>query len=229
MISSIEKLVEILDEIREDRRIVVTSGGFDPIHPGHIFCIQESAAMKQDGVLVVVVNGDGFLVRKKGKPFMNHDERMVVVDALRGVDYVVGWDDGSQTVVGALELLKPHYFTKGGDRSEAKAVPEFDTCAKIGCKVVFGVGGTEKAQSSSDLIANAQLHLAKFKVGARVNIISYVGIEVPGTVTKAYAFSDLGLPYFRYVVRTDRYHRLDDVSENELRPLDDAEDNRKDG
>ena len=69
------------------------------------------------------------------------------------VDDVVGWDDGSQTVTGAIEKIKPDYFTKGGDRNNAENVPEFDMCKKIGCEVVFNVGGA-KIQSSSDLIAN---------------------------------------------------------------------------
>ncbi len=87
---------------------------------------------------------------------MSHDERMEIIAGIKGVDYVVGWDDGSQTVTGALEILKPDYFMKGGDRSEMSAVPEFDLCEKIGCKVVFGVGGSEKVQSSSNLIKNSQ-------------------------------------------------------------------------
>jgi len=151
-----EITTEFLDEIDDYRGpadIVCTSGGFDPLHIGHVRCIQESAQILAS-ILVVIVNGDGFLVRKKGKPFMPHDERMEIIAALEGVDYVVGWDDGSQTVTGALQLILPNYFTKGGDRDSSKNVPEFDLCAEIGCKVVFNVGGG-KIQSSSDLIANS--------------------------------------------------------------------------
>ena len=158
MILTIDKLIKELSEVRDlGNRIVATSGGFDPLHVGHVRCIQDSAAIATShGVLVVIVNGDGFLTRKKGKPFMSHDERMKIVDALRGVDYVVGWDDGSQTVVGALELIRPDVFTKGGDRSTVSAVPEVDICEKIGCRISYGVGGTDKIQSSSDLIKNSQ-------------------------------------------------------------------------
>lgn len=138
----------------EGYKIIVTSGGFDPLHIGHVRCIQQSALLDDNGLLVVIVNGDGFLTRKKGKPFMPHQERLEIIDALAGVDYTVGWDDGTQTVVGALELIKPNYFAKGGDRSVAANVPEFDVCNRIGCQVVFGVGGTDKVQSSSDLIRN---------------------------------------------------------------------------
>lgn len=158
MILTIDKLIKEISELRDyGTKIVATSGGFDPIHVGHVRCIQESAAIAAPGVLVVIVNGDGFLTRKKGKPFMPHQERMEIVASLRGVDYVVGWDDGSQFVTGALELIKPDVFTKGGDRSNAAVVPEFDLCQQIGCKVVFGVGGKDKVQSSSDLIKNSKI------------------------------------------------------------------------
>lgn len=159
MIITIDELVKEISERRgRGTKIVATSGGFDPIHIGHIRCIQESAIMaSSNGVLVVIVNGDGFLTRKKGKPFMFHQERMEIVDALRGVDYVVGWDDGSQFVTGALELIRPDIFAKGGDRSEAAVVPEFDVCQQMGCKVVFGVGGKDKIQSSSNLINGSKI------------------------------------------------------------------------
>jgi D-beta-D-heptose 7-phosphate kinase/D-beta-D-heptose 1-phosphate adenosyltransferase len=101
--------------------------------------------------LAVIVNGDGFLLRKKGYSFMPFKERAEIIAGIKGVDYVVYWDDLSQTVTGAIEILKPVIFTKGGDRDAAANVPEFDLCKKIGCKVMFGVGGG-KIQSSSDLV-----------------------------------------------------------------------------
>jgi cytidyltransferase-like protein len=148
---------EIEEIYGKDVRIFTTSGGFDPIHIGHIRCIKETAEMLEDhtkDIFVVIVNGDGFLQRKKGKPFMKHIERMEVISAIAGVDYVVGWDDGSQTVSGCIEILKPEIFTKGGDRSEKSKVPESYICDKIGCEILYGIGGIEKVQSSSDLISN---------------------------------------------------------------------------
>jgi len=137
-------------------RLVVTSGGFDPMHVGHLRCLQESAdfVRKIGGKtrLAVIVNGDGFLLRKKGYAFMPLEERMEIIAGVRGVDYVVPWDDGGQTVVGAIEVLKPFAFTKGGDRDAATNVPEFDVCERLGTKVIFGVGGG-KIQSSSELVA----------------------------------------------------------------------------
>jgi len=157
---------DLADHLKEkDYEIYATSGGFDPLHVGHLRCIQESADIAQrgsrtgndwkPGVLVVIVNGDGFLNRKKDYAFMPVDERMEIIAGLQGVDYVVEWDDGGQTVVGALEILKPNFFLKGGDRDNRTNVPEFDTCKDLGCKVIFNVGGG-KVQSSSHLVKNLQ-------------------------------------------------------------------------
>ena len=135
--------------------VYLTSGGFDPMHIGHLRCIQETATLAQGvgGKTVIVVNGDGFLERKKGGPFMPCIERCEIIAGIRGVDLVVPWDDGSQTVVGALEELRPHFFTKGGDRDDPTVIPEWDVCQSINCKVVFGIGG-KKVQSSSWLTKN---------------------------------------------------------------------------
>jgi len=127
------------------------------MHVGHLRCLQESAlvASARSVPLVVIVNGDGFLQRKKGFAFMPEMERAEIIAGVRGVDAVVLWDDGSQFVTGALEILRPVIFTKGGDRDTAANVPEFDLCEKIGCKVMFGVGGG-KIQSSSDLVRSVR-------------------------------------------------------------------------
>lgn len=139
--------------------LVTTSGGFDPMHVGHLRCLIESSNIvkRLDGKarLAVIVNSDDFLLRKKGYAFMSLPERMEIIAGVRGVDYVVPWDDGSQTVTGALSVLKPIMFTKGGDRDSSLNVPEFELCSRIGCEVVFGVGGG-KIQSSSTLVSKVK-------------------------------------------------------------------------
>ena len=163
---NIQELKRELDRLEFD--IYVTSGGFDPLHVGHLRCLQDGADMAQkasDGVLVVIVNDDGFLQRKKGYSFMPCEERMEIIAGIDGVDYVVPWDDSSQTVVGALEILEPHYFLKGGDRDNRENVPEFDVCKDLDCKVVFNVGGG-KVQSSSSLVERQRI-AKKLSTGGR--------------------------------------------------------------
>jgi D-beta-D-heptose 7-phosphate kinase/D-beta-D-heptose 1-phosphate adenosyltransferase len=158
--NTVEEFREMFDSenwIYNGCPIYMTSGGFDPLHVGHVRCILETGEMadKDGGYVVIVVNGDGFLERKKGKPFMRAQERAEIIAGLRGVDAVIIWDDGSQTVIGAIAALKPTYFTKGGDRAAPEDIPEWDICQEVGCKVTFNVGGG-KVQSSSWLIEEAE-------------------------------------------------------------------------
>lgn len=156
------KVYKTIDEFLKDKwcdecTVYMTSGGFDPLHVGHLRCILETAdkADADGGYVIIIVNGDGFLKRKKGKPFMKEEERAEIIAGIRGVDAVVIWDDGGQTVTGAIAALKPNYFTKGGDRAAPADIPEWDVCKEVGCEVIFNVGG-EKIQSSSWLIEGAE-------------------------------------------------------------------------
>ncbi len=146
-IISFEQFEKIHDSLGT---IVCTSGGFDPIHPGHVSCIH--ASKEHGDTLVVIVNGDGFLTRKKGRPFMNLDTRAKIVSYVRGVDYVIPFEiEGDQTVSEALRKIRPHVFTKGGDRVDESSIPEWKTCQKHGIRVVSGVG-FDKLWSSSDFL-----------------------------------------------------------------------------
>jgi len=142
--------------------IYMTSGGFDPLHIGHARCILETTEMADadGGYVIVVVNGDGFLERKKGGAFMPEEERAEIIAGLRGVDAVLIWDDGTQNVIGAIEKLKPTYFTKGGDRAAPEDIPEWGICQEIGCDVLFNVGGG-KIQSSSWLLRKLETSVEK--------------------------------------------------------------------
>jgi len=142
---------EEFDNLRDQLgKIVCTSGGFDPLHPGHASCIVDS---KQYGdTLVVVVNGDGFLRRKKGKPFMDLKTRCEIISCLRGVDYVIPFEiEDDQTVCEALRRIRPHVFTKGGDRLDYTNIPEWDVCSELGIELVPQVG-KPKYWSSSDFL-----------------------------------------------------------------------------
>ena len=127
--------------------VVATSGGFDPIHPGHISCIQESK--KYGDVLAVIVNGDAFLRAKKGKPFQDLHTRCLIVSAIAGVDYVVPFEiENDATVCEALAAIRPHVFTKGGDRIDEQTIPEWGVCVKHNIKIATGVGIDKKWSSS---------------------------------------------------------------------------------
>jgi len=130
-------------------KVVATSGGFDPIHPGHISCIIDSK--KYGDVLVAIVNGDAFLTAKKGRPFQNLETRCLIVSGIVGVDYVIPFEiHDDQTVAKALDSLKPDVFTKGGDRVALSSLPdaEREAIEKNNIKVVFGVGEDKKWSSS---------------------------------------------------------------------------------
>lgn len=143
-IISVEEFAALRPQLR---KIVATSGGFDPIHPGHISCITESK--KYGDTLVVIVNGDWFLRNKKGKAFQDLQTRSLIVSGIRGVDYVVPFEiEGDTTVSKALEIIRPHVFAKGGDRNDKKTIAEWDTCKKHGIKIVVGIG-LDKQWSSS--------------------------------------------------------------------------------
>ena len=132
--------------------IVATSGGYDPLHPGHVSCLLESSA--HGDTLVVIVNGDGFLRRKKGKPFMDLRARCQVVSCIRGVDYVIPFEiEDDDTVCEALRVIRPRVFTKGGDRTDMSNIPEWSVCRELGIEVISGVG-MDKAWSSSDYLAS---------------------------------------------------------------------------
>lgn len=137
--------------------VVATSGGFDPIHPGHISCILESK--KYGDVLAVIVNGDAFLRNKKGKPFQDLATRCAIVSAIQGVDFVIPFEiENDQTVIEALRRLRPNVFTKGGDRIDASTIPEWQICESLGIEIVSGVG-LSKFWSSSTFLKEWEDHL----------------------------------------------------------------------
>ena len=154
-ILSLDEFARLRDDPASRMGVVVaTSGGFDPIHPGHVTCIVESAALGD--TLVVIVNGDDFLARKKGKPFQDIDTRAAIVSAIRGVDYVVKFEiENDPTVAVALRAVRPDIFTKGGDRVKGQSLPQSEeaACRELGIRIVDGVG-LRKAWSSSDFLAD---------------------------------------------------------------------------
>jgi cytidyltransferase-like protein len=134
-------------------KIVVVSGGFDPCHSGHIAMC--NAAKKLGETLIVGINSDAWLTRKKGQAFMPWEERANIVGNLKSVDTVIAFDDTDNTAIDLLNQVKKLYptseiiFANGGDRTD-KNIPEM-SLPNITFK--FGVGGEDKKNSSSWILA----------------------------------------------------------------------------
>jgi D-beta-D-heptose 7-phosphate kinase/D-beta-D-heptose 1-phosphate adenosyltransferase len=132
-------------------KIVIVTGGFDPIHSGHLAYFE--AARKLGDMLIVGVNTDDWLVRKKGKPFMDEYERCRIIESLKVVDKVVCYPDAdgsSKNVITGVRAMYPEatiIFANGGDRTKEN-IPEMDI-VDPNLTFVFGVGGENKMNSSS--------------------------------------------------------------------------------
>lgn len=128
-------------------KVVCISGGFDPVHEGHINLIEQAAKY---GNLVVILNSDDWLLRKKGHYVMSWHSRARILAAMRNVSYVANVLDEDGTVCDALRRIKPDFFANGGDRMQDNT-PELQLCRELGIKPLFGIGG-EKIASSSELV-----------------------------------------------------------------------------
>lgn len=140
---------DMFDESSEtERPTVMVSGGFDPVHVGHIRMIREAAKY---GDVIVIANSDEWLHRKKGFNFMDFKSRHEILDSIKGVILVDSVDDSDGTVCDALRRHTPTYFANGGDRGKDNT-PEVLLCKELGIELLWGIGGEEKIESSSDLV-----------------------------------------------------------------------------
>lgn len=132
-------------------KIVLVTGGFDPLHAGHISLFEE--AKKLGDQLIVGLNSDDWLARKKGKPFMLWHDRLQVVRNIKGVNWTVQFDDSDGTAKDAIKKVRLNYpadkiiFANGGDRTQDN-IPEMDIIDN-NLEFIFGIGGTAKQNSSS--------------------------------------------------------------------------------
>lgn len=134
------------------KRIVCVSGGFDPLHFAHVDLIQSAHKWGDD--VVVILNTDEWLMRKKGYVFMPWDERKIIMKSIKGVSDVVKAKDDDNTVCDNLRDICPYYFANGGDRGKDNT-PEQAVCEELGIKMLWGIGGDTKPQSSSWLVERA--------------------------------------------------------------------------
>ena len=134
-------------------KVIIASGGFDPIHSGHIQYLLE--AKKLGDILIVALNSDEWLIKKKGKEFMPFEERKVVLENISCVDKVISFeDDDLGSCINALKSIKNEFpndeiiFANGGDRNNEN-IPEMTL---EGVQFLFGIGGNSKRNSSSSIL-----------------------------------------------------------------------------
>jgi len=160
-------------------RVVLCTGGFDPLHSGHIEYLKAAKAL--GNVLIVGVNSDAWLIRKKGRAFMPGPERVAIIENLKCVDGVILFNDDDDTALEAIHNVKTLYpnsqiiFANGGDRTQDN-IPEM-TIKDV--EFAFEVGGEDKKNSSSWI-------LEEWKSPKTIRPWGYYRVlyEVPGTKVK---------------------------------------------
>ena len=140
------------------KSVIIMSGGFDPVHKGHLRMFREASWLGHQ--VIVGLNSDDWLTRKKGKPFMDFKERKEILEGFKYINQVLAFDDKDET---ANDIIKQIcslyrnfdvniYFANGGDRTSDN-VPEMKVCDELGVEMIWGIGGG-KIQSSSWLIGD---------------------------------------------------------------------------
>jgi cytidyltransferase-like protein len=160
-------------------KIIVVSGGFDPIHSGHIEYFK--SAKKLGDKLIVALNSDKWLEKKKGKFFMPFSERLQILESIKHIDEVINFcDDRMGSCINALENVKKQYpddeifFANGGDRNDSN-IPELSV---QGINFIFGVGGENKKNSSSWILNKWQYYFEERQWGSFLNLFQTKNIKV---------------------------------------------------
>ena len=132
-------------------KIILISGGFDPLHSGHIAMIEEAGKY---GKIIVLLNSDKWLINKKGKYFLSFKERYIIMSALKNVIDVIGFNDDDKTCIKGIKKIIKKYpnklikFANGGDRN-IKTTPEYEFCKENKIETLWEIGGKFKKNSSS--------------------------------------------------------------------------------
>ncbi len=160
-------------------KIIIVSGGFDPLHSGHISYLK--SAKERGQKLIVLLNSDKWLIKKKSKFFMPFDERKEILKSLKVVDEVYGFEDDTKgSCCKGLEMLKARYpeddiyFANGGDRNEVN-IPEMKV---KNIEFLFGIGGNEKKNSSSWILKEWQYYNEDRIWGSFYNLFETENIKV---------------------------------------------------
>ena len=139
---------------------IILSGGYDPLHSGHLAMIRDAVARSNHGV-IILLNSDDWLTRKKGKPFMNAAERADILLDIRGVARVFAFNDDDGTATDGIRFVAKAFpvfklaFGNGGDRKDGSTPSaEHEVCKEYGIDMIWGLGGDYKKNSSSAILAN---------------------------------------------------------------------------
>ncbi len=180
-------------------KISIVSGGFDPLHSGHIAYLESAAKLGDE--LWVCLNSDEWLIAKKGKPFLPFEERKALVEALRCVDRVIGFDDGDGSCSKGLEqiaLMNPKaqlVFCNGGDRNISN-IPE---SADPSINFAFGVGGDNKKNSSSSILSAWCTNVEERNWGKFSTLLTKPNIKVKELIVKP----KKGMSFQRHLHRSE--------------------------
>ena len=136
----------------------LVSGGFDPVHVGHLRMFQDAKNLSEN--VIVLLNNDEWLIKKKGKPFMNEGQRKEILDEFKSISKVIIQTANDKSSSQAIEEFvqnnpnKTICYCNGGDRSNIRNIREAEVCKKLGVTLEFGIGGDKKIESSSQLTKN---------------------------------------------------------------------------
>ncbi len=162
--------------------IALVSGGFDPVHIGHLKMFQDAKRISEK--VVLLLNNDEWLKKKKGKPFMDQNQRKEILSEFKSISEVIIQTSSEPSSSSAIEEFvkenqnKSICYCNGGDRSNIKNIREYEICKKLNVDLKFGIGGDNKIESSSDLTRNYLGEIEKKPWGSYHVIAKNLGYQI---------------------------------------------------